>query len=59
MSSDIDPHDQATKAAMKEGLKEWLDEMFATFGRWTMTGLIAAAFAGLVYLALVGAGFHK
>lgn len=47
------------KAAVKEALKEWLDEQFATFGKWTFTGLLAAAFAGGVYLAMAGAGWHK
>lgn len=54
---DIDKDVQ--KDAVKEALREWLDDQFATFGRWTFYGLMAAAFAGLVYLALVGAGWHK
>lgn len=53
----IDPKLQ--KEAMKEALHEWLTEQFAAFGRWTFYGLMAAAFAGLVYLALTGAGWHK
>ena len=57
--SELDPRDEAIKAALKEGLHEWLDEMFATFGRWSLTGLAAAGLAGLVYLALAGAGWHK
>ncbi len=47
------------KEAVKEALKEWLDEAFATFGRWTFYGLFALAFAGLVYLALIGKGWIK
>lgn len=43
-----------------EAIKEWLNEMFAAFGRWTLGGLAAAALAGLVYLALIGQGWaHK
>lgn len=53
----IDPNIQ--KQAVKEALREWLDDQFASFGKWTFTGLLAAAFVGLVYLALTGAGWHK
>jgi hypothetical protein len=53
----IDPEIQ--KQAVKEALREWLNEQFAAFGRWSFYGLLASAFAGLVYLALVGAGWHK
>jgi hypothetical protein len=49
----------ALKAALKEGLREWLDEKFANFGKWSLGGLAAAAMAGLVYLAMSGAGWHK
>lgn len=52
--------DQETqKAAIKEALKEWMDEQFAALGRWTFYGLLTIAFAGLVYLALVGQGWRK
>ena len=57
--SDLNPHDEDIKQALKEAMKEWLDEMFSTFGRWSLTGLAAAGMAGIVYLALVGAGWHK
>jgi hypothetical protein len=53
----IDPEVQ--KQAVKEALREWLNDQFAAFGRWTFYGLLSAAFAGIVYLALVGAGWHK
>lgn len=53
----IDPSVQ--KEAVKEALKEWLNEQFASFGRWTFMGLLSAAFVGLVYLALTGMGWHK
>jgi len=49
----------AQKEAVKEAIKEWMNEQFATFGRYTFWGVMAAAFAGLVYLALIGAGWHK
>lgn len=47
------------KEVVKEAIKEWLDETFAMFGKWTFSGFMAAAFAGLVYLALTGSGWHK
>ena len=53
----IDP--DAQKRAIKEAINEWLNEKFAEFGRWTFYGLLAAAFAGAVYLALRGQGWTK
>lgn len=53
----IDPEVQ--KQAVKEALKEWLNDQFAAFGKWTFAGLFSAALVGLVYFALTGAGWHK
>ncbi|MDY7537689.1 hypothetical protein QN372_00870 [Undibacterium sp. RTI2.1] len=50
---------EAEKEAIKEALQEWLDKQFAIFGKWTIAGLVALAFAGLVYIALIGQGWHK
>lgn len=47
------------KEAFKEGLNEWLDKKFAQFGRWTLGGLMVAAFGGAIYLALKGQGWSK
>jgi len=47
------------KEIVKEALKEWLDEKFATFGKWTATGLAAVMLAGLMYLWLNTNGWHK
>jgi len=55
--SDLDQDD--VKAALKEGLREWLDEKFAAFGKWSLMGLGAAALAGAFYLAMTAAGWHK
>lgn len=57
--AEFDPKDPNIKQAFKEGINEWLDGKFAQFGKWTLGGLAAAALAGLVYLALVGLGWHK
>lgn len=56
--SDFDPTNEEIKKAMKEAFKEWLDHKYAAFGKWSFHGLLVLAFAGLIYLALVGAGFH-
>lgn len=50
---------QTEKEAIKEALQEWLDKQFALFGKWSLAGLFAAGLAGLVYLALLGQGWHK
>ena len=47
------------KETIKEALKEWLNEKFATFGRWSLTGLAAMALAGLIYLWMMSNGWHK
>lgn len=57
MPTDLDRESQ--KAALKEALKEWMDEQFAAFGRWAFYGLMALAFTGVVYLALIGQGWKK
>jgi hypothetical protein len=47
------------KEAIKEAISEWLESKFAQLGKWTFGGLMAAAFAGAVYLALKGQGWSK
>lgn len=53
----IDPKNDAIKEALKEGLREWLDDQFAEFGKWTMRAVVAAFLAGIVWLALVSSGW--
>lgn len=43
--------------AVKDGLKEWLDEKFATVGKWTMRGLVSMLLAVIVYLFLRQSGW--
>lgn len=45
------------KEAVKAALKEWLDEQFATFGKWSLMSIIAMAFVGFVYLFLGAHGW--
>lgn len=54
-----DPRRALDKDIVKEALKEWLDEKFSTFGKWSMTGLGAMAVAGITYLWLTSNGWHK
>lgn len=41
------------KAAIKEAAKEWLDDQFRNFGKWTAMGIAAGAFYGLVKVLIV------
>jgi hypothetical protein len=45
------------KSAMKEAVKEWLDDQFATFGRWSLTALLAVLVAAAVWLVLTAKGW--
>lgn len=47
------------KDMTKEALKEWLDEKFTTFGRWTFRAVSAAAFAAVIYFILKSQGWVK
>jgi len=49
---------EETAQAVKEGLKEWLDEKILTFGRWTLRGLAAAGFAAIMWVILKSHGFQ-
>lgn len=54
---DLDKETQ--KEAIKEAISEWLEDKFAQFGKWTLSGLMALAFAGMIYMALKGQGWSK
>jgi hypothetical protein len=51
--------DPEVKAAMKQALREWLDDQFAMLGRWTAKGIAAAALAAVVYFILTSQGWHR
>ena len=40
------------KAAMKEAIKEWMNEKFQEFGQWSFYGILVAFFGALVYIVL-------
>lgn len=48
-----------TKEAVKEAIREWLDEKYSTFGKWSLHGLLAMVMAGVVYLFMISNGWHK
>jgi hypothetical protein len=47
-----------TKDAVKEALKEWLDDKFLLVGKYTVNGIIAAGLAALVYFILTNQGWN-
>lgn len=51
--------DADTKAALKEALKEWLDDQFATFGKWSLGAIAAAGLCALAWFILTANGWHK
>lgn len=47
------------KEALKEALKEWMDDKYATFGKWTFRTLAGIALSALVYGLLALNGFSR
>ena len=47
------------KRITKEALKEWLDEKILTFGKWSLSTLMAALLAALIYFILWANGWQK
>ena len=47
------------KEALREAGKEWLNEQFATFGKWTALGMASAVFYGLFKLIVVNGWWPK
>jgi hypothetical protein len=50
---------ESQKELIKEAIKEWLSEQAAEFGWWTLKCIGMAAFAGIIYLALISQGWKK
>lgn len=51
--------EEETKRALKEALKEWMDDRFIAFGKWSFVTLLGAVFAALTYFILWANGWHK
>lgn len=47
------------KDALKEAIKEWMDEKVLLFGRWSLGVIASAVVFSLAYLILTAYGFHK
>lgn len=47
------------KLAMKEAIKEWMDEKYAAFGKWAFASIAVAAFGALIYFILSANGWHR
>jgi hypothetical protein len=54
-----DDEKKAFKQATKEALKEWLDEKYMEFGKWSMMGILAAALGALAYFLIWSSGWTK
>jgi len=50
--------DDQLKAALKEALKEWLDQKFSEFGKWSAIGIACMALVVATWLALKFAGWQ-
>lgn len=59
LENDQSPLHGVAKEAVKEALKEWLDDQFARVGKWTVNGILAAALAALVYFILIHQGWKQ
>lgn len=47
------------KELVKEALKEWLDDKFLAFGKWSAAAIGAAAFTALMYFIFWFDGWKK
>lgn len=50
-------NEDAMRNAMKQALKEWLDEKYAEFGRWSLHAILAMALTALTYFILTHNGW--
>lgn len=54
-----DEEQRAIKEAAKQAIREFLDEKFSTFGKWSLGAIAAMALAALTYFILSTHGWHK
>lgn len=45
------------KEIVKEAIREWLDEKYSAFGKWTLHGIMAAGLGTLAYFLATHGGF--
>lgn len=56
-STESDMWRRNLKAAMKEAIKEWLDDQFALVGKWSLMAVMAAIFAAALWVVLTSKGW--
>jgi hypothetical protein len=55
---DIGRYEETMKQAVKEAIKEWLDDKFVTFGKWSAMSIGAMGIAALLWLILRSQGWQ-
>ena len=50
--------EELMKKAAKEAIREFLDEKFTVFGRWSFYSLLALGLVAMVYFILLSQGWH-
>lgn len=55
------PHENKDdmKSAMKDAIKEWMDEKYAEFGRWSLHAILIAGLGALGYYLVSHGGFKS
>jgi hypothetical protein len=51
--------EQDIKEALKQAIKEWMDEKVLLFGKWSLGTIASAGVFALAYFILSVNGFHK
>lgn len=54
----LKPDPELMKSALKEALKDWLDDKFVQFGKWSLAGILAMAFAMVVWFFFFSHGWR-
>ena len=52
---DLDREEQ--KEIVKEAIREWLDEKYSSFGKWTLHGVLASVLGAVAYYLVAHGGF--
>lgn len=50
---------EVEKQLIKEAIREWLDDIWLSWGKWSAAGIAAAMFGAIIYLILIANGWHK
>ncbi len=59
MSHEGEERRREMRDSMKQAIKEWLDEKFSQFGKWSLGAIAALTLAALLYFILSMSGWHK